>query len=160
MAPARRQEAGAAAPRGLPADAQPRDPDRAADANLLRRAQSEEARDRRRSSPAYGRRARGRVGSSARQALGARWHAGPAPVTRAQSRLRDEPLRMAGSFRSAEQRLPVAHRRGAAHGARALDHFTARLDAAQAVPLVEAVPDDVDERHRRHVVPEHHRSST
>ena len=96
---------------------------------------------------------------SARQALGSRRHAGPAPLARAEPRLRDEPLRVAGSLRPAQQRLPVAHRRGPAHGAGAVDDVAARLDAQEAVPVVEAVPDDVDERHRRHLVPEHHGSS-
>jgi hypothetical protein len=44
---------------------------------LLRRAQSHEARDRRWRLPAHGWCGRGRVGSSVRQTLGARRHAGP-----------------------------------------------------------------------------------
>ena len=77
-----------------------------------------------------------RVGPMARQALGPRRHAGPTPVARAEPWLRDESLRVAGPLRAAQQRLPVAHRRGPAHGAGPLDDVAARLDAQEAVPAL------------------------
>src|SRR5690554_4959022 len=95
---------------------------------------------------------------SPRQTMGARWHARSASLACIESRLFDKPFRVAGSLRPAEQRLSKADRRGPAHGAGALDYGAARLDAAQAVQVIETVLDDVDERHRGHVVPQHHGS--
>ena len=74
------------------------------------------------------------------------------------SRLRHEPLRLARAFWSTEPGLPLDRGRSAAHGTWSLDNGPTRLDEAQALSRVEALPHHLDECNHGRTIPTDDRS--